>query len=145
MKHQDCGTSIPCSKFGFQGLTPLSHSSPHPHFVQWHGRVRKTGPASNDWIKALKLLPSHRPGGKGAKASFAVENQALVEADCDWIVLCPCGLDLEQTDKEVKAINRQPWWYALGLVPALSPADVLLAHLVLVSGEGRENVQHMKT
>lgn len=56
-----------------------------------------------------------RPG-KGAKPSFAVENEALVDADCDWIVLCPCGLDLLQTDKEVKAINQQPWWQDLRAV-----------------------------
>lgn len=62
------------------------------------------------WLQFRNALWQCCRPGKGAKASFAVENQVLVDADCDWIVLCPCGLDLVQTDKEVKAINEQPWW-----------------------------------
>ena len=51
-----------------------------------------------------------RGPGKGAKASFAMSHEALVEADCDWIVICPCGLDLRQTAKELPAMTYQQWW-----------------------------------
>lgn len=36
-----------------------------------------------------------------------------MRADCDWIVICPCGLDLKQTAKELPAMTSQQWWCAL--------------------------------
>lgn len=51
-----------------------------------------------------------RGPGKGAKASFAMSHEALVDADCDWIIICPCGLDLKQTAKELPAMTSQTWW-----------------------------------
>ena len=51
-----------------------------------------------------------RGPGQGAPASFAMSHEALAAADVDWIVVCPCGLDLEQTAKELPALTSQPWW-----------------------------------
>lgn len=45
-----------------------------------------------------------------ARASAACSNEALMAADCDWIILCPCGLDIETTSREVQAIASQDWW-----------------------------------
>ena len=42
-----------------------------------------------------------------------MSHEALVAADPDFIVICPCGLDLEQTRKELPALTTQPWWCAL--------------------------------
>ena len=36
-----------------------------------------------------------------------------MQADPDFIVVCPCGLDLEQTKQELPALTLQPWWCAL--------------------------------
>lgn len=44
---------------------------------------------------------------------MALPNEAVVEADSDWIVCCPCGLDLEVTRKEADNILAgKSWWYA---------------------------------
>jgi hypothetical protein len=39
--------------------------------------------------------------GKGAAASRPVWNDDLVALDPDWIVICPCGLDIEETVREL--------------------------------------------
>ena len=49
-------------------------------------------------------------GEGGAKPSFAMKNEALSEADCDWIIVCPCGLDLETTARELTAVTSHSWW-----------------------------------
>ena len=51
-----------------------------------------------------------RGPGQGAPPSFAMSHEALVAADPDFIVICPCGLDLEQTCTELPALTTQPWW-----------------------------------
>ena len=46
-----------------------------------------------------------------------MSHEALAAADVDWIVVCPCGLDLEQTAKELPALTSQPWWWGAVLGP----------------------------
>ena len=62
------------------------------------------------WLMSLNVGHNCCRGAKGAKASFAVNNETLAEVDSDWIIICPCGLDLEETAHELKAIRGQPWW-----------------------------------
>lgn len=33
--------------------------------------------------------------GRGAAPSMAVYNDELVKLDPDWIIICPCGLDIQ--------------------------------------------------
>ncbi|KAK9806632.1 hypothetical protein WJX73_002587 [Symbiochloris irregularis] len=62
--------------------------------------------------------PINPPRGPklGAKASFPLDHATFIESDCDWIVICPCGLDLRQTAKELPALTSQPWWPGLRAV-----------------------------
>ena len=50
-------------------------------------------------------------GGGGAGPSIRIPNEALVEADCDWIIVCPCGFTIEDTKKEEHLLSSKPWWY----------------------------------
>jgi hypothetical protein len=42
-----------------------------------------------------------------------MSHEALIAADCDWIIVGPCGLTLEATVKELPTLLRQPWWYVI--------------------------------
>lgn len=48
--------------------------------------------------------------GTGAGKSIVVEPQKLVESDPDWVIICPCGLDIEETKRELNAITGLEWW-----------------------------------
>jgi hypothetical protein len=42
--------------------------------------------------------------------------QAVVDCDPDWVVLCPCGLDLDAAEAEAVGIATAPWWKGLRAV-----------------------------
>lgn len=48
--------------------------------------------------------------GTGAGKSIAVENDTVRDSDPDWIVVCPCGLSIEATKRELKTLEAQAWW-----------------------------------
>lgn len=54
----------------------------------------------------------HCRGEGGAGPSKRIPNQALVDADCDWIIVCPCGFTIEDTKKEEDLLSTKSWWYA---------------------------------
>ena len=62
------------------------------------------------------LLPHSCPffavdrDGGGAPPSFVIDPAAILRLQPYWVVLCPCGLDMEMTCKEAAAITEQPWW-----------------------------------
>ena len=57
-----------------------------------------------------------RDGG-GAGKSTVVTPEALAASDPDWIIACPCGLDLPTVRKEVgSALADKPWWRGLRAV-----------------------------
>ena len=50
-------------------------------------------------------------GNGGAGPSIRIPSQALVDADCDWIIVCPCGFTIEDTKKEEDLLSTKAWWY----------------------------------
>lgn len=56
--------------------------------------------------------------GKGAGSSRPVWNDDLVALDPDWIIICPCGLDIEETVKELPPVTASGWWPQLKAVQA---------------------------
>lgn len=46
----------------------------------------------------------------GAPPSTVVELEAVAEMDPDWIILCPCGLDMDMTVREAQLLVRKPLW-----------------------------------
>lgn len=57
-----------------------------------------------------------RGEGKGAGPSFAVWNKDLVALDPDWIIICPCGLDLAETIRELPPLTSSGFWSGLKAV-----------------------------
>ncbi|MEW5315418.1 MAG: hypothetical protein WDW38_006849 [Sanguina aurantia] len=64
--------------------------------------------------------PLNKPSeeGGGAPPSFVIDPAAILKLQPYWVVLCPCGLDMEMTFKEVEAVTKQPWWNQLTAVHA---------------------------
>jgi hypothetical protein len=42
--------------------------------------------------------------------------ESVTASDPDWIIICPCGLDLDETKKELPAIIFTDWWKELRAV-----------------------------
>ncbi|GAX77617.1 hypothetical protein CEUSTIGMA_g5061.t1 [Chlamydomonas eustigma] len=61
------------------------------------------------------LNPPSLPNG-AALPSAELPVQAVVDCDPDWIILCPCGLDIETAIKESQGICKAPWWLSLRAV-----------------------------
>lgn len=55
---------------------------------------------------------AHRTAGK----SIRVPPEAIAAVNPDHIILCPCGLDLEQTRREAGALMQQDWFRSLNAV-----------------------------
>jgi hypothetical protein len=45
--------------------------------------------------------------GKGAGPSKPVWNADLAALDPDWIIICPCGLDIQETVRELPPGARE--------------------------------------
>ena len=54
--------------------------------------------------------------GHGGPPSRAITVDSAVASDPDWIIICPCGLDLDETKKELPAIIHTDWWKGLRAV-----------------------------
>jgi iron complex transport system substrate-binding protein len=61
---------------------------------------------------ALGIL---RIGAKG-EYSRAISPEELTAADPDFIIVAPCGFDLERACREQECLGRQPWWSSLRAV-----------------------------
>ena len=55
----------------------------------------------------------HYSGDGGAGPSIRIAHQALIDADCDWIIVCPCGFKIEDTKKEEDLLSSKAWWLVL--------------------------------
>eukprot|EP00850_Spirogloea_muscicola_P023641 SM000374S13837 [mRNA] locus=s374:60548:65025:+ [translate_table: standard] len=67
-----------------------------------------------------------RGQGRGAGESFRVSPEQVVAVDPDWIIVCPCGLDIQTTKRELEAVATRAWWRELRAVKN--------DHVVLVDG-----------
>lgn len=63
---------------------------------------------------------AHRLAGKSRR----VTHEQIVESKPEYAIVCPCGLTLEQTIAETRAIEDQPWWNELPAVRAGNVAVV---------------------
>lgn len=52
--------------------------------------------------------PCREDGGAGK--SYTVPFERLVEADPEWLIIAPCGLDLAVTRQEMGPLVEQPAW-----------------------------------
>ena len=54
-------------------------------------------------------------GGKG-KYSAAIPAEQLRDADPEYLIVAPCGFDLERSLREQTVLERHPWWWELQAV-----------------------------
>eukprot|EP00798_Chlamydomonas_sp_ICE-L_P002810 gene2810-12687_t len=102
-------------------------------FVQEQGKPAKGNVAFLEWTDPLfcgghwtpQLI--HMAGGThpmnppwtsdgGAPPSEAKEPSTLIATDPDWIVISPCGLDLDTAAQESVVLAKQQWWQDLRAV-----------------------------
>lgn len=87
-------------------------------FVEWLDPLFVGGHWTPEMITmAGGIHPLNMPiGGGGAGPSIRIPNQALIDAECDWIIVCPCGFTIEDTEKEQHLLSSKPWWQNLRAV-----------------------------
>jgi hypothetical protein len=51
--------------------------------------------------------------GKTGEYSAAIGWQHVRDADPDWLIVAPCGFDLERTTREVPILEALPGWFEL--------------------------------
>lgn len=54
-------------------------------------------------------------GERGAH-SFAIDWQGVLDADPDWLIVAPCGFDLERAQAEIPTLESRPGWFELRAV-----------------------------
>jgi iron complex transport system substrate-binding protein len=82
-----------------------------------------------EWIEPLFTMGNWGPelvdiaGGDlllGAKGqhSAAVLPERILTADPEYLIVAPCGFNLERTLRERQVLEGQPWWHSLRAVQA---------------------------
>jgi len=50
-------------------------------------------------------------GVRRGKASWKIPPEEFLKYEAEVLIVCPCGLDIEQTKKEMKTLEEErPWW-----------------------------------
>jgi iron complex transport system substrate-binding protein len=73
--------------------------------------------ATGNWVPELVAAANGRLAlGEGGGFSTAVDWQHLRAADPEWLIVAPCGFDLERTMREVPTLEALPGWFDLRAV-----------------------------
>ncbi|KAK2078911.1 hypothetical protein QBZ16_002601 [Prototheca wickerhamii] len=81
-----------------------------PIFVGGHWTPQIVHMAGGEHV----LNPGREDGGAGK--SYTVPFDRLLEADPEWLIIAPCGLDLAVTRQEMGPLVEQPAWSSLRAV-----------------------------
>ena len=115
-------------------VTSLGQLSPQSvAFLEWTDPIFPAG----HWTPQLISMaggshPLNPPLGHGAALpSSEIKPEALVSSDPDWVIICPCGLDLDMAVKESQGITSTSWWKEMKAVK--------LGQVVLVDGNQHFN------
>jgi iron complex transport system substrate-binding protein len=92
----------------------VSHrAAPSLVLVEWTDPVF----AMSNWIPELVDAANGRLllGDRGVH-STAIDWQRVRDADPEWLIVAPCGFDLERTRREVPTLESLPGWFELRAV-----------------------------
>eukprot|EP00850_Spirogloea_muscicola_P003389 SM000013S26558 [mRNA] locus=s13:1001004:1007565:- [translate_table: standard] len=110
-------------------LEQAATATPTVVFMEWTDPIFCGGHWTPQLIEMAggrhPLNPCRGPG-RGAGESFRVSPEQVVAVDPDWIIVCPCGLNIQTTKKELEAVSLRAWWRKLRAVKN--------DHVVLVDG-----------
>ena len=117
-------------------------AKPRVAFIEWTAPLFAAGHWTPQLIERAgglhPLNPTLPAQGAGAGAgpigqtlraagrSIAVTPEALVASEPDRVIVCPCGLGLEQTRREFGVLSREPWWRKLPAARTREPGCVAL-------------------
>lgn len=93
---------------------------PEVAFLEWADPPFSGGHWTPGLIEAAGGRHSLNPIGKPSRQLTAEE---LIEAMPDRLILCPCGFDLDRTERELTVLRETNWW---GLLPAVQEGNVAL-------------------
>jgi iron complex transport system substrate-binding protein len=51
--------------------------------------------------------------GNRGQHSFAIPSEQLKDADPEYLVVAPCGFNLDRAMREASVLERYPWWTEL--------------------------------
>src|SRR5439155_2353120 len=54
--------------------------------------------------------------GEKGEFSTAIDWQRVLDADPEWLIIAPCGFDLERTAREAPTLEARPGWFDLRAV-----------------------------
>lgn len=101
-----------------------------PLFVAGHWTVQLIERAGGRHpLNETRAMPDAGAGAglaqsmRRAGPAIRVTPEALAASEPQWLVVCPCGLTLEQTRREVDRLADRPWW---GGLPAVGNGCVAL-------------------
>jgi len=84
-----------------------SSTRPKVAFIEWSDPIFVGG----HWTPELIELAGGFDGlNKPGHASFKVPSSAIVSYQPDILILCPCGINLVDTQKEFDLMKKQDWW-----------------------------------
>jgi iron complex transport system substrate-binding protein len=86
------------------------HRAPSLVALEWTDPVFAMGNWGPELVAAAngRLLLGHH-----GEASHAPDWHQVREADPDWLIIAPCGFDLERTLREVEILEALPGWFDL--------------------------------
>lgn len=93
---------------------------PEIAFLEWIDPLFVGGHWTPQLIEAAGAR--HSLNGAGGK-SRSISPDELVAAQPEWLIVCPCGLDLEDTRRELSKVLTSRWW---GALPAVADGRVAL-------------------
>ncbi len=89
------------------------HRAPRLVALEWTDPVFAMGNWGPELVEAAngRLML----GEKGEHSS-SIDWQRVMDADPDWLIVAPCGFDLERTTREVPTLEALPGWFDLRAV-----------------------------
>ena len=84
-------------------------------FLEWTDPIFPAGHWTPQLIEMAGGSHPLNPPIKGGAAlpSKEISPSAVVHSDPDWVILCPCGLNIETAIRESKGITSSVWWKGL--------------------------------
>jgi iron complex transport system substrate-binding protein len=87
--------------------------APRLIMLEWTDPVFAMGNWGPELVDAANgRLMLGEPGG----LSIAIDWQRVRDADPDWLIIAPCGFDLQRTRREVPTLEALPGWFDLRAV-----------------------------
>ena len=103
-----------------EGARKIGQRRPVIAFVEWPDPIYVGGHWTPQLIEraggAHPLNPPKASEGGGAGLSFPVSPEVFAASDPDYIIISPCGLDLNTTRQEYGLLAATDWWQRLSAV-----------------------------